>query len=66
MTFIAENKAVKRSFGARRSSAGASIPKPDPSTKVESVKSEVVKSGPKNLFEGRLGLMSSLRKGLIR
>jgi len=61
-----ENKIAEISSGARRSRAGASISKLDQSAKANDSKSEIVKLAPKNLFEGRLGLMSSLRKDLIR
>ena len=67
MTLIAENKAATKSSSARRSRASASIAKLDSSSsKTHVSKNEAIKTSSKELFEGRLGLMSSLRKGLTR
>ena len=61
-----ENKIAEIRSGARRSRTSASISKLDPSAKAHDSKGELVTLASKDLFEGRLGLMSSLRKGLVR
>ena len=66
MTVIAENKAATKSSSTRRSRAGASIANSGSPSKTHKSKSEAIKTSSKELFEGRLGLMSSLRKGLTR
>jgi len=66
MTLITENKTATKSSSNRRLRASASISKSDSSNKGRVPKNEVVKTSSKELFEGRLEVMSSLRKGLTR